>query len=70
MHFFMIRTPAMDSFWHLHPEPSGAERGFTAGLPAVPPGHYQLFADVVLRSGFPVTMIGQIDVPAIPGKPK
>ena len=69
MHFFMIRTPAMDSFWHLHPEPSGAERGFTARLPAVPPGHYQLFADVVLRSGFPVTMIGQIDVPAIPGKP-
>jgi hypothetical protein len=69
MHFFMIRTPAMDSFWHLHPEPSGAERGFTARLPAVPPGHYQLFADVVLRSGFPVTMVGQIDIPAISGKP-
>ena len=69
MHFFMIRTPAMDSFWHLHPEPGAAARGFTAGLPAVPPGHYQLFADVVLRSGFPVTMVGQIDVPAVPGKP-
>ena len=69
MHFFMIRTPAMDSFWHLHPEPDGAERGFTVRLPAVPPGHYQLFADVVLRSGFPVTMVGQIDIPVIPGRP-
>jgi hypothetical protein len=68
MHFFMIRTPAMDSFWHLHPERSGPD-GFVVHLPAIPPGHYELFADVVLTSGFPVTMVGQIDVPDISGLP-
>jgi hypothetical protein len=36
----------------------------------MPAGHYQIFADVVLSSGFPVTMIGQIDLPsAIAGRP-
>jgi hypothetical protein len=36
----------------------------------MPPGHYQIFADVVLNTGFPVTMLGQIDLPsAIPGTP-
>ena len=68
MHFFMLRTPAMDSFWHLHPERSERD-GFVVNLPAMPPGHYELFADVVLSSGFPVTMIGQIDIPALPEKP-
>jgi hypothetical protein len=61
MHFFMIRMPQMDSFWHLHPTPSEVGT-FTTGMPPVPPGHYDLFADVVLSSGFPVTMVGQIDV--------
>ena len=68
MHFFMLRTPAMDSFWHLHPERAGRD-GFVVDLPAMPPGHYELFADVVLTSGFPVTMVGQIDIPALPEKP-
>jgi len=61
MHFFMVRMPQMDSFWHLHPTPSEVGT-FTTGMPPVPPGHYDLFADVVLSSGFPVTMVGQIDV--------
>ena len=67
MHFFIIRTPAMDSFWHLHPEPGvGADAGaFIVNLPPLPAGHYQLFADVVMRSGFPVTMVGQIDLPNV-----
>ena len=68
MHFFMIRTPQMDSFWHLHPTP-GPDETFSLDLPSIPPGHYQLFADVVLSSGFPVTMIGQVDVPAFTGGP-
>jgi len=68
MHFFMLRMPQMDSFWHLHPSVSGPET-FADNLPPIPPGHYDLFADVVLSSGFPVTMVGQIDVPAITGKP-
>jgi hypothetical protein len=68
MHFFMIRTPEMDSFWHLHPAQEGAGT-FSLDLPPAPPGHYQLFADVVLASGFPVTMVGQLDIPAQSGKP-
>lgn len=67
MHFFMIRTPQMDSFWHLHPQPDG-HGNFSLSLPPIPPGHYKLFADVVLTNGFPVTMVGQIDVPQLPGK--
>jgi hypothetical protein len=68
MHFFLIRAPEMDSFWHLHPARAG-DGSFSDDLPSLPGGHYQLFADVVLSSGFPVTMIGQLDVPEISGKP-
>ena len=69
MHLFLVRSPGMDVFWHLHPERTGSG-SFTQNLPAMPAGHYQIFADVVLSSGFPVTMIGQIDLPSgIPGKP-
>jgi len=68
MHLFLVRLPAMDSFWHLHPE-RDANGEFVEPLPAVPPGHYQLFADVVLKSGFPVTMLGQLDIPEFAGQP-
>jgi hypothetical protein len=62
MHLFLVRSPGMDVFWHLHP--GRAADGFTQNLPAMPAGHYQIFADVVLSSGFPVTMTGQIDLPS------
>jgi hypothetical protein len=69
MHLFVMSSPGMNSFWHLHPQRGGADT-FIQNLPAMPPGHYQIFADVVLNSGFPVTMLGQIDLPsAIPGTP-
>jgi len=69
MHLFLIRSPGMDVFWHLHPQRAGSGT-FVQNLPAMPAGHYQIFADVVLSSGFPVTMVGQIDLPSgIEGKP-
>jgi hypothetical protein len=68
MHLFLIRMPDMDSFWHLHPERT-ADGGFGASLPAMPPGSYQLFADVVLRNGFPITMTGQIEASRMRGRP-
>lgn len=68
MHLFLIHMPDMDSFWHLHPErmPDGT---FVENLPTIPPGHYQVFADIVLNTGFPLTMLGQIDVPDLPNRP-
>ena len=69
VHLFLLREPGLDVFWHLHPQRAGSG-SFVQNLPAMPAGHYHVFADVVLSSGFPVTMIGQLDLPsAIAGKP-
>ena len=74
MHLFLIRTPGMDSFWHLHPLPLAQSGGegmtkFSAPLPALPAGHYKIYADLVLSSGFPVTMLGQMDLASASGAP-
>jgi hypothetical protein len=68
MHLFLVRTPAIDRMWHLHPErqPDGS---FIAALPQIEPGRYTVFADVVDQSGFPWTLVGTIDMPAITGTP-
>jgi len=68
MHLFLIRVPSMDRFYHLHPEQieTGA---FAQNLPAISAGHYQIFADIVHRSGFPETLVGAIDLPDVAGKP-
>jgi hypothetical protein len=68
LHLFLIRVPAMDRFYHLHPEQ--IEAGvFAQNLPAVSAGHYQIFADIVHRSGFPETLVGEIDLPDVAGRP-
>lgn len=68
MHLFLIGASGLDRLWHLHPEraPGGT---FAADLPLMPAGHYQIFADIVDKSGFPWTLVGQIDLPQINGKP-
>jgi hypothetical protein len=63
MHLFLIRSPEMDDFYHLHPEESAA-RTFTEALPAMTSGSYAVFADIVRESGFPDTMTARLDVPA------
>ncbi len=68
MHLFLIRVPGMDRFYHLHPEQIGTGV-FARNLPAVSVGHYQIFADVVHRSGFPETLVGEVDLPDVAGKP-
>src|SRR5271154_4313159 len=75
MHLFLLREPGMDRFYHLHPQIVALEPGlhamtgipFEMDLPAIPAGRYQVFADVVRVSGFPDTMIAEIDLPDIPG---
>jgi len=66
MHLFLIRTPAFDRFWHLHPARTEDGR-FDVNLPPLDPGRYQAFADVVDESGFPWTLVGTIDLPQIKG---
>jgi len=67
MHAFLLRLPAMDRFYHLHPEQSGD--GFTLQLPTIPAGKYKVFADIVRGTGFPETMVSEIDLPDVSGKP-
>lgn len=63
MHLYAIRWPEMDAAFHLHPS-LAARQDFRAMLPAMPPGHYRLFGDVVHTNGFPETLLAQVDVPA------
>jgi hypothetical protein len=69
MHLFLIRMPQMGRFYHLHP--SQDQGGvFLDDLPAIAAGHYQIFADIVRESGFPDTLIAEVNVDAdIPDTP-
>lgn len=68
MHLFLISAPGMERMWHLHPE--RAEGGaFVDELPNMAAGHYEVFADVVDKNGFPWTLVGQVDLPQINGEP-
>ena len=63
MHLYAIRMPEMDAVFHLHPAASGDE-ALDIALPAMPPGTYKLFADIVYRSGFPETETAKLSIPA------
>jgi hypothetical protein len=63
MHLYAIREPEMDAVFHLHPELASAG-DFRISLPAMPPGNYTLYGDVVHASGFPETLVTKIVVPA------
>jgi hypothetical protein len=68
MHLFLVRTPALDRIWHLHParQPDGS---FVDALPSLEPGRYAVFADIVSQTGFPWTLVGSIDLPQVNGTP-
>lgn len=68
MHAFLIRVPTMDRFYHLHPELAD-DGSFTLNLPAMPSGKYKIFADIVRGTGFPETMVSEIDLPDVKGGP-
>jgi len=68
LHLFLVRTPDLNSFWHLHPGQTGTGE-FSVALPGMPAGHYRLYADIVHHTGFPETQVGEIDLPAVSGAP-
>jgi hypothetical protein len=68
MHAFLLRVPAMDRFYHLHPEQTN-DGSFTLRLPTIPTGKYKIFADLVRGTGFPETMVSEIDLPDVTGEP-
>ena len=63
MHLYAIRMPQMDAAFHLHPTLVSGWT-FREQLPAMPPGTYKLFADIVHRNGFPETPTATITIPA------
>jgi hypothetical protein len=64
MHLYLLRWPAMDVAYHLHPEQVSAG-DFDLDLPTIPSGDYRLFADIVHATGFPETATAELhlDVP-------
>lgn len=63
MHLFLVREPQLDSMAHLHPVRTGA-RAFEVALPAaLPPGHYQLYADITYESAFSATLTAGVEIP-------
>jgi hypothetical protein len=66
MHLFVV-SPALDRLWHLHPEES-TTGVFEHTLPDMPAGRYELFADLVHKTGVSETVTGTLDAPAISGK--
>jgi hypothetical protein len=69
MHLYAIRMPQMDAAYHLHPDFDGNSH-FRITLPAMPPGEYALYGDIVHANGFPETLVAKVEVPAgMPGVP-
>ncbi len=68
MHLYAIREPQMDAVFHLHPE-LVSKGDFRMSLPAMPPGTYKLYGDVVHANGFPETLVTTIEVPSGVGGP-
>jgi hypothetical protein len=63
MHLFLVREPDLDAFAHLHPERTDSSN-FVTALPALPPGIYRVYADIVHESGLPQTLVDLVELPA------
>ena len=68
MHLYVISLPEMDRVWHLHPERVDAGV-FEKDLPEMPAGRYALYGDIVHSDGLPETLVTEVTLPEIAGKP-
>ncbi|GAA4449678.1 hypothetical protein GCM10023189_09140 [Nibrella saemangeumensis] len=64
MHVFLIRTPGLDAFAHIHPDRRDT-LNYQSILPSLPQGKYLVYADMVYRSGYAETLTDTIEVPAV-----
>ena len=65
MHMFLVREEGLGAFAHLHPIARSAEAlDFDAALPALTPGRYRVYGDIVHESGYAQTLVDTVDVPA------
>ena len=62
LHLFLFRLPDFDRIYHLHPHQDGTAE-FSQNMPAMEPGNYKVFADIVHATGFPETQTGEITLP-------
>jgi hypothetical protein len=63
MHLFLISAGGMGEMFHLHPD-RRADGVFAEKLPPNLSGHFNIFADIVDRRGFPWTLIGEVSIPS------
>jgi len=68
IHLYLIREPQMDRVSHLHPEMTGPGV-FALDLPSMDAGKYWLYADVVHGDGFSETLMSNLVLPQIEGRP-
>ncbi|MPR32305.1 hypothetical protein [Salmonirosea aquatica] len=64
MHLFLVRTPGLDAFAHLHPERTDSTT-YQSYLPNLPPGKYLVYGDIFSYSGFTETLTDTIDIPEL-----
>lgn len=70
MHLFMVREPGLDAFAHLHPiAVTPAALDFDAALPALPPGRYRVYGDIVHESGYAQTLVASVEMKDENGTP-
>jgi hypothetical protein len=68
MHLYVLSLPEMDKVWHLHP--NRVEAGvFAQDLPPMAAGRYALYGDIVHADGLPETLVTEVTLPAVAGKP-
>jgi hypothetical protein len=68
MHMYVIRLPQMERVWHLHPEQTDPG-AFVQQLPPMPAGRYKIFGDLVHQSGLPETVVTEVTLPEVAGRP-
>ena len=63
LHLFVVGTPVMDAFAHLHPVPVDSAT-FRTQWPELPPGEYRIYGDILHEPGFAQTVVDTVTVDA------